>query len=115
MFAAKRRQEFEIRLERHLIRFFPEQAASLGTDGLHLFIGYGSARASTHGFNTERDICKYLDLMCVFGRDFDSDQRLPWAAEILHRPFRTSRLKMNRLMEAALERAEGSAPAEEPS
>jgi hypothetical protein len=46
--------------------------------------------------------------MCVFGRDFESGSRLPWAAEILRKPFRTSRSKMNRLMEVALAHAESA-------
>jgi hypothetical protein len=104
--SATRRSDFEDRVARHLLLFFPDKLALLRPDELRAFIRHGSTRASIHGLNTERDICKYLDIMCVFGRDFDTDKRLTWAAEILRRPFRTSRLKMNRLMETALANAE---------
>jgi hypothetical protein len=102
---AQRRTDFEVRLARHLLRFFPAKIGSLSPDDLEVFIRHGSSRAQRYGLDTERDICKYLSLMCVFGRDFDSDARQPWAGEILRRPFRTSRSKMNRLMEVALQRA----------
>jgi hypothetical protein len=30
-------------------------------------------------------VCKYVDLMFVFGRDFDLPEQQPWAARILRR------------------------------
>ena len=108
LLAADRRRDFEERLARHLLRFFPDKVASLAEGEFHAFIRHGSARAARYGLDTERDICKYLSLMCVFGRDFDSDTRLPWAAETLRKPFRTSSTKMNRLMELALAHAESA-------
>jgi len=108
LIAVDRRRDFEERLARHLVRFFPEKVESLAGGELQTFIRQGSARSAAYGLDTERDICKYLGLMCIFGRDFDSDRRLPWAAEILRKPFRTSRSKMNRLMELALAHAESA-------
>ncbi len=108
LLATGRRKDFETRLAGHLLRFFPDKVSFLGEGELQAFIRQGSARAAGYGFDSERDICKYLGLMCVFGRDFDSDSRLPWAAEILRKPFRTSRSKMNRLMEVALAHAESA-------
>jgi hypothetical protein len=108
LFAADRRNDFETRLAVHLRRYFPDRVALLGEGEFQAFIRQGRARAARYGFDTQRDICKYLGLMCIFGRDFDSDRRLPWAAEILRKPFRTSRSKMNRLMELALAHAESA-------
>jgi hypothetical protein len=106
LLAAERRRDFEARLAHHLLRFFPDKVAPMAGAELHAFIRHGSARAARYDLDTERDICKYLSLMCVFGHDFDSDTRLPWAAEILRKPFRTSSSKMNLLMERALVHAE---------
>jgi hypothetical protein len=44
-------------------------------------IRHGVGRARAHGIDTERGACKLLNLMFVFGRDFDRE--LPWAREIL--------------------------------
>ena len=104
--AASRRVTFETRLEHHLQKFFPDQVAAAGPDDVAEFIRDGQARALAHGFKAEREICKYLDLMCIFGREFDSNPRLPWAAKILGQPFLTPRAKMNRLVETALLHAE---------
>ena len=46
-------------------------------------IRYGVERAGSYGIGTERDVCKYIDLMFAFGRDFDKNQDLPWASRIL--------------------------------
>ena len=38
-------------------------------------------RSRTYGIVTECDVCKYIDLMIAFGRDFD--QECVWARETL--------------------------------
>ena len=65
----------------HLRRFFPAQCERLGPKGLIELVDHGVAHAREHGFHAERDVCRYLDIMVVFGRTFDRD--LPWAKEIL--------------------------------
>lgn len=67
----------------HIARCFPEQYAAMTREELDEIIAYGIERARAHGFTGERDVCKYIDLMCVFGRDFDGDDRLDWASTIL--------------------------------
>jgi hypothetical protein len=81
----RHRAAFEARLREHLRRFFPERCAALGPGGLDEAVGHGVARAGAHGIVAERDVCKYVDLMFVFGRDFDLAARQPWAARILRR------------------------------
>lgn len=81
--AAMRR--FEDWMLRHLRQFFPAQCLSLDETALRELVRYGIARASTHGITMERDVCKYIDLNTVFGRDFDTDTRFPWAARVLRR------------------------------
>ncbi|MEM7153896.1 MAG: hypothetical protein AAF799_13690 [Myxococcota bacterium] len=46
-------------------------------------IRHGVTRASGYGIESELGICRYLNLMFVFGRDFDRNPRLSWAREIL--------------------------------
>ena len=37
------------------------------------------ALAAAHGLTFERDISAYVELMFVFGPDFEHDSRFPWA------------------------------------
>ena len=76
-------KKFVDRMVIHLNKFFSGKCAALGEPKLRETIRYGIKRAATHGITTERDVYKYVDLMIVFGADFDTDQRLPWAGEIL--------------------------------
>ena len=49
-------------------------------------VRYASQRASAYGFVSEQDVCKYVDLTLLFGRDFDRDPSLGWAEAILLDP-----------------------------
>jgi hypothetical protein len=96
-------REFEDRLMTHLQRFFPAPCAALGPAGLRRLCQEGIARARAHGFRSERDLCKFLSLTLVFGRDFDREQ--PWATEIVALGGAPS-ARMDRLFAAGLARAE---------
>jgi hypothetical protein len=76
-------KDFENRMVIHLNKFFPEQCEALGEPKTREAIQYGIKRAAIYEIETERDVCKYIDLMFAFGRDFDIDPGLPWAARIL--------------------------------
>jgi len=67
----------------HLRKFFAKQCEAAGEPDLRETIRYGIERAAAHGFHSKRDICKYIDLMVVLGRDFDADEQYPWAGTIL--------------------------------
>jgi hypothetical protein len=67
----------------HIERCFPEQFLALERETLDELLRHGLARARAHGFSGERDVCKFIDLMLVFGRGFDRDPQFPWASEIL--------------------------------
>ena len=77
-------RDFERRMVLHLSQTFPAVCEPLGDAGVRESIQYGMQRAGSYGIAAERDVCKYIDLMFVFGRDFDKDPSLPWAAGILH-------------------------------
>jgi hypothetical protein len=73
---------FSAKLADHLRRFFPGRCDALG-DALPGFIDHGLERARHHGLTSERDVCKYVGLMCVLGRDFDTAPGMEWARELL--------------------------------
>ena len=93
-------EKFEGWLLLHLKKFFPGRCKALGEPQLREMIQYGIKRAEAYDVKTRRDVCKYIDLMIVFGRDFDIDDRYPWAREILSRR-RNSSAKMRALLEAS--------------
>lgn len=77
-------RRFEETMRVHLGTFFPERCAELGEEGVLREIEHGIRRAARYDITSERDVCKYLNFMFVYGRDFDVDPGLPWAAEILN-------------------------------
>ncbi len=75
--------DFERRIFDHACRCFPAATRPMSDGQLRELLRYGIERAMAHGVRTERGASKYINLMFVFGRDFDRDPRLPWAREIL--------------------------------
>ncbi|HEY7393092.1 MAG TPA: DUF4123 domain-containing protein [Bryobacteraceae bacterium] len=93
-------EKFEAGMLTHLVRFFPKECAALKEAQLRDLIQYGIERARAHEITSERDVTKYIDLMLVFGRDFDTDKRYPWASYLLANR-KTARSKIRSLSEAA--------------
>ena len=82
--AQAERQRFEDWMVGHLNRFFPEHCVALGEDGVRQAIADGISRSENYGIISQRDVCKYTDMMFAYGRKFDENESLPWAAEILN-------------------------------
>ncbi|MDQ2899899.1 MAG: hypothetical protein M3Y07_08880 [Acidobacteriota bacterium] len=82
-FSAGAIEDFISRMIVHLNECFPEHCEALGDGKTREAVEFGIDRASAHGFIAERDVCKYIDLMFVFGRDFDKDESLRWAESSL--------------------------------
>ena len=93
-------QKFEDWMIAHIRQFFSKQCRALQEPQLRDLIQYGIKRAAGHGIVSERDVCKFIDLMIVFGRDFDEDKQRPWASQILANR-KTARSKIRSLYEAA--------------
>jgi hypothetical protein len=93
-------KRFEDWMLAHLKKFFPKESESAGESGLRETIQHGIKRAAVYGIVSERDVCKYIELMIVFGRDFDQDEKVPWAGQIL-RTRNSPGLKTSVLVETA--------------
>jgi len=94
--------EFEHRMLEHIGKFFPRQIETLGETGMRELIRHGIKRAEGYGIIAERDVCKYIDVSVVFGREFDTDSRTSWASTILRDSALTSPTdRINRLFELA--------------
>jgi hypothetical protein len=96
------RKSFEDRMVVHLRKFFPELCTSLGEDATRARISEGIRRAKAYRIVAERDVCRYIDLTFALGPDFDRDEALPWARQILNDPGLTDpSQKTRRLYDAA--------------
>ncbi len=94
-------QRFEDSMVAHLSQHFPAQSKCAGEADLRETIQYGIKRAAAYGITSERDVCKYIDLMVVYGRDFDTDERFAWTRDILSRQEDDAGRKIEALREAA--------------
>jgi hypothetical protein len=70
---------FENRVIEHLRRCFPRKCAARTESGVREEIRHGIHKARGYGFETELEICKYINLMFLLGRDFDVKSE-PWAS-----------------------------------
>lgn len=100
----ERRRDFEDRLMQHIAKFFPHAAVHKDREAAGEFIRLGCHRAAGYGFRSEREVCKYIDLMCAVGPNFDTDPQHRWATELLARANMDSKARMNALVNAAAER-----------
>lgn len=96
-----KRQRFVAKMLKHVQEFFPRQCALLGEKQLSEWVEQGINRAASYRIASERDVCKYIDVMIFFGKDFDQDPRLPWASKILKVHYSKPAEKARLLFEAA--------------
>lgn len=77
-------RKFEDWIVAHLQQFFPAECARMGGDvQVRDLVRHGIRRAAVYGVTRKADVCRYVDLMVVLGRDFDVDGRFGWASAIL--------------------------------
>lgn len=79
-------KDFEDRMVAHLGEAFPGPYRALGEQQAREMIQHGIRQAAGYDIVVERDVCQYIDLMMIYGTDFDRDDRYPWAAAILTDP-----------------------------
>lgn len=87
----------------HLRQAYPKEFAALGEEQAREIIQYGSKRAPTFGFKANLDVLKYIEVMVLFGRDFDKDDHIAWAAEILGKRKKPA-VKLSALYDEAIKR-----------
>lgn len=80
VFAEDATRRFAERLCVSLRSQFPEHCAALGPHGLEAEVQHGIAAARSFGFVSSTDICRFLNLQIVLGRDFRLRPENAWAA-----------------------------------
>jgi hypothetical protein len=102
VFVESETKKFEDRMVVHLRKLFSRKYEALGERGTRQMIQQGIKQAASYNIRAERDVCKYIDLMFVFGSHFDTDLKLSWPRPILNDPrLKNSTVKIDRLFEAA--------------
>src|SRR5579859_6130445 len=77
---------FEREMVQHVHEFVPARAKRAGQGGVRAFVDSGISKARKRGFSGRGPLRLYLDLMLLFGSDFDSDPQYPWALDVLDGP-----------------------------
>ena len=106
---ASQEQAFVRRAVEHLRQFFPQLLQRAGEERAAQVVRSTLARAGEYGLRSEQDVCVFLDLVVVFGPDFD--QKLAWARELLTGPgYGDPPTRLALLFQAALQQIEAAPP-----
>ncbi len=71
-------------MARHCEEFSPHLTKTLNNEQLNEAVRHGIEKAEEYGFTQRGPVRFFIDLMIVFGSDFDTDPQYPWIAEILN-------------------------------
>ncbi len=82
-FAQNAKKQFEAATVSHISRFAPGQVEILGEKTIGQIVSLGIERAEKYRFTNRGPVRFYIELMFMFGSDFDTDPQYPWAAEVL--------------------------------
>jgi hypothetical protein len=92
-------KQFEDRMVIHLRSACPEQTHDMPDANLRVMVQSGISKAREYGVIAEDDIRRYLELMIVYGTDFDISPQTSWAGEILQTKDLDGSAKIDRLDE----------------
>lgn len=90
-------RQFENKMLVHLRKNFPNETKKLSEDKLRAFIQTGIKGAKGYNIELEQDVQSYLEMMIIYGTDFDTNSKTAWAGEILRTQDMDGTTKMNLL------------------
>lgn len=93
-----RNSDYVVRALGHLRWLLPEFCESRSDSDIRALIAETLDRATKYGLRTEFQVTAMLDLVCLFGRDFESSE---WAMAILKDGTSSADEKVTRLYDAA--------------
>jgi hypothetical protein len=101
VFTRRLESQFARRMANHLRATFPKEVEKLGINdqGLEQLALRGLADARKYGVVNEGDVQRYLECMVILGPEFDTDERIPWAAQALRRTDLDGEAKMDQIDE----------------
>lgn len=91
-------KQFEKRMILYLKEYHSEKCRKLADKKIQKTVRYGINRARRYGITVEKDMSRYINMMFVFGPDFDKDSNLPWVRQILDKKeYKNGSVKMDAL------------------
>jgi hypothetical protein len=93
---------FEVELVGHIQGFAPRHAEVIGDTGVLEVVRLGITRAAGYGLTNRGPIRFYIEVMFMFGSDFDTDPWLPWAVQCLNDPLVCGQMERAEQLHAAL-------------
>lgn len=94
-------QGFINEMSAHVKQFFPDYCSKFEGGGLQAYCENTIEKAASFGYETERDIFLFLNVMVLLGPNFDSDPSLEWAQEILKNEIAEPEYNLEELADAA--------------
>ena len=88
------RGAFRQRVLDHLAADLPDRWARLGPGGAELLVDRAIEKGFGYGIDEEDDLQKYVDLCAELGPDFEKDEEMEWARDILMRPSLSGHAKL---------------------
>jgi hypothetical protein len=76
IFQTEARRKFESQMVSHLDQLFPERCRELGEEKIREMIQYGVKHATTYRIISHRHVCRFIDLLVLLGRDFETQLSL---------------------------------------
>ena len=77
-------EEFENELVEHIKEFAPKHSEVIKDEGVREVVRLGIERSEKYGFTHRGPVRFYVEMMCMFGSDFDTDFQMPWAGGTLN-------------------------------
>jgi len=74
---------FENAMLSHVMTYYPNHYLMMKEPAIRQTIRVAFARAGKYGFDTQRNVCQYLNIMLILGSGFDQDPQYPWAEAML--------------------------------
>jgi hypothetical protein len=100
---------FEDRMMAHLREAFPDEVRGLDDAMLRETVRHGVRRARQYGIENERDTARFIDLMFLVRRDFDTSPETSWARPILLDKASSAENRLRRLQVKASQHAAAAA------
>jgi hypothetical protein len=92
-------QEFERRMIARLKQTYFKDNKDATPEVLQRFVRYGMSKSGKYGIQAEADVARYIELMAVWGPDFDADERIAWAGQLLRDAALTPPQKLDLILE----------------
>ena len=97
-------KKFEDEMVTHLKKFAPQHCEAIGEPPLRQAIWLGIERSAKYGFTNRGPVRFYIELMFMFGSDFDTDPQLVWAVDVLNNATLSDQMaKADRLYDKAMD------------